>query len=87
MSARLNIMAQVQCAEEGSLLQGLMIQNAFTEMFNGSKSVAVAVRNGMALLSDLKKKISVARVVTLNCVPDVQMWPGMMDALDEVQGI
>ena len=85
--ARLNVMTQALCAEEGSLPQGLTIQNAYTEMCNGSKSVTVVVRNGMAYPQTLKKKIPVARVVAANCMPEVQMWPGMMDTLDEVQGI
>ena len=38
---RFNVMTQALCAEEGSLPQGLMIQNTYTEMFNGSKSVAL----------------------------------------------
>ena len=33
------------------------------------------------------KKIPVARLVAANQVPEVQMQPGMIDALDEVQGI
>ena len=33
------------------------------------------------------KKIPVATVVAANCMPEAQMWPGMMDALDELQGI
>ena len=86
-SVRLNIMTQALHAEEGSLPQGLMIQNAYTEMHNGSKSITILVRNGTAYPQTLKKKIPIARVVTANHGPEVQMWPGMMDALDEVQGI
>ena len=41
----------------------------------------------MAYPQTLKKKIPVARVVAENCMPEAQMWPGLMDALDEVQGI
>ena len=84
---RLNIMTQALHAEEGSLLQCLMIQNAYTKMCNGSKSVTIMVRNGTAYPQTLKKKIPVARVVAANHMPKVQMWPGTMDALDEVQGI
>ena len=64
-----------------------MIQNAYTEMHSGSKSVAVVVRNGMAYTQTLKKKIPVARVVAANHVTEAQIWSGIMDALDEVQGI
>ena len=84
--ARMNVMTQALHAEEWSLPQGLMIQNNYTEMCNGSKSVSIVVRNGMAYPQTLKN-IPLARVVAANHVPEVQMWPGMMDALDEVQGI
>ena len=86
-SVRLNVMTQALHAKEGSLLQGLMVQNAYTEMHNGSKSVAIMVRNGMAYPQTLKKKIPVARVVAANCMPDAHMWPGTIEALDGVQGI
>ena len=84
---RLNVMAQALHAKEVSLPKGLMIQNAYIEMCNGSKSVAIVVRNGMAYPQTLNKKIWVARVVATNCMPEVQVWPSTMDALDEVQGI
>ena len=86
-SVRLIVMTQTLHAKEESLLQGLTIQNAYTEMCNGSKGVAVMVRNSLAYPQTLKKKIPVARVVAANCVPEVQMWPGMMEVLDGVQGI
>ena len=74
-------------AGEGSLPQGLMIQNAYTKMCNGSKNVAIIVRNSMAYPKTLKKNILVARVVAANRVPEPQMWPGMIDGLDEAQGM
>ena len=86
-SARLNIMSQALCAEEGSLLQGLTIQNAYTEIHNDSKSVVIVVRKGTAYPQTLKTKTPVARVVAANCMPEVQIQPGMMDTLDQVQGI
>ena len=66
--------------------QCLMVQNAYTEMHNGSKSVTVTVRNGTAYPQTLKK-IPVARVVAANLVPELQMWPGMIDTLDKAQGV
>ena len=85
--ARLNMMTHALCAEEGSLPKGLMVQNTYTEMSNGSKNVTIMVRNSMAYLQTQKKKIPVARVVDANWVPEPQMWPGMIDTLDEAQGI
>ena len=51
---RLNVMTHALCAEEGSLLQGLMIQNAYTEMSSGSKNVAIIVRNSTAYPQDFQ---------------------------------
>ena len=62
-------LCEVECddscpsADEGSLPQGLMIQNAYTEMHNGSKNVAIMVKNSMMYSQTLKKKIQVARIV------------------------
>ena len=66
-------MTQALHAEEGSLPQGLMIQNTYTKMCNGSKSVPIMVRNGMAYPQTLKKKIQVVRVVAANWVSEAQM--------------
>ena len=41
----------------------------------------------MAYPQTLKKMIPVAKVVAANWVLEPQMWPGMIDALDEAQGI
>ena len=83
---RLNVITHALCAEEGSLPQTLMVQNPYTEMHNGSKNVTIIVRNSMVYPQTLKK-IPVARVVTANWVPEPRMWPGMLDMLDEAQGI
>ena len=34
---RINVMTQDLCVKDGSLLQGLMVQNAYTELGKGSK--------------------------------------------------
>ena len=84
---RLNVMTHALCADEGPLPQGLTIQNTYTEMCNGSKNVAIVVRNSMVYPQTLKKKIPMARLVAANWVPELWVWPGMIDALDEAQGI
>ena len=53
-SVRLNVMTQTLCAHEGSLSQGLTIQNIYTEMHNGSKNVSVIVRNNIVYPQTLK---------------------------------
>ena len=47
-SVRLKMMTHALHADEGPLPQGLMTQNAYTEMCNGSKNVNVVVRKSMA---------------------------------------
>ena len=80
-------MTQTLHVEDGSLPQGLMIQNAYTEMCHGSKNVAIVVRNSMAYPQTLRKKIPVVRVVAATQVPEPPMWTGMIEALDEAQGL
>ena len=85
--ARLNVMTHALHAEEGLLPQGLMVQNAYTKMCNGSKNVTIIVRNSIVYPQTLKKKIPVVRVVATNQVPEPHIWPGMIEALDKAQGI
>ena len=85
--AKLNVMTQALHADEGPLPQGLTIQNAYTEMCNGSKNVTIIVRNSMVYPQTLKRKIPVARVVAANWMAEPQVQPEMIEALDEAQGI
>ena len=80
-------MTHALCAEEGPLPQGLMIQNTYTEMHNSSRNVAIIVKNSMAYPQTQKKKIPVVRVVAVNQVSELQVWPGMIDPLDEAHKI
>ena len=41
----INIMTQALQTEDGSLPQGLTIQNAYTELWKGSKNIVMVVRN------------------------------------------
>ena len=41
---------------DGSLLQGLMLQNIYTELHSGSKNVTVVVRNIMAYPTDSEEE-------------------------------
>ena len=84
---RLNVITHTLCAGEGPFPPGLTIQNAYTKMHNGGKSVAIVVRNSTVYPQTLKKKIPMVRVVGANQVPELQVWPGNIDALDEAQGI
>ena len=59
-------MTQALCTEDGSLPQGLTVQNAYTELYSGSKNVTVVVRNSMAYPQTLRKKTPVTRAVTVH---------------------
>ena len=67
----INIMTQVLWTEDGSLLQGLTIQNAYTEMQKGSKYVVVVERNSTSYPQMLQKKAPVAREVAATAVPEI----------------
>ena len=44
----INVMVQALQTQEGSLLQGLTVQNMYTELRKGSKKAVVVVRNNTA---------------------------------------
>ena len=67
-----NIMVQALWTKDGSLLQGLTVQNMYTELRQGSKK-AVVVRNSMAYPQTLWKKTPVARPVAALLVPEPPM--------------
>ena len=69
----INIMVQALWTKEGSLLQGLTVQNTYTELRQGSKKAVVVVRNSMAYPQTLQKKTPVARAVTVLPVPEPPM--------------
>ena len=66
----INIMIQALQTEDGSLLQGLTIQNTYTELRQGSKKAAMVVRNSTAYLQTLQKKTLMARAVAVLLVPE-----------------
>ena len=66
---RMNIMTQALQIKDGSLPQGLTMQNAYTELRKGSKNAVVVLRNSMAYPQTLMKKTPVARAVATTAVP------------------
>ena len=52
----INLMVPALLTEDGSLLQGLTIQNTYTELRQGSKKAVMVVRNSTAYLQTLQKK-------------------------------
>ena len=49
----INVMVQALWTEDGSLPQGLTVQNTYTELRQGSKKAVMVVRNSMAYLQTL----------------------------------
>ena len=66
-------MTQALQTEDGSLLQGLTIQNTYTELRQGSKRAVMVVKNIMAYPHTLQKKTLVARAVVAIPVPKPPM--------------
>ena len=56
-------MVQALQTQDGSLPQGLNVQNTYTELRKGSKKAVVVVQNNTAYMQTLQKKIPVARAV------------------------
>ena len=65
----INIMVQAQWTQDGSLPQGLTIQNTYTKLRKGSKRAVVVVWNNTAYPQTLWKKTPVARAVVALPVP------------------
>ena len=59
----INVMVQALQTEDGSLPQGLTVQNTYTKLRQGSKKAVVVVRNNKAYSQTLWKKTPVARAV------------------------
>ena len=68
-----NVMTQALHVEDGSLPQGLTVQNTYTELCNGSKIIAVVARNSTTYPQMLRKKIPVARAVAVTWIPELPM--------------
>ena len=66
---RINIMVQALWTEDGSLPQGLTVQNMYTELRQGGKKAVMVVRNNTAYSQTLQKKTPVARAVAALPVP------------------
>ena len=79
-----NIIVQALQTEDGSLPQGLTVQNTYMELRQGSKKAIVVVRNNMAYSQTVGKKTLVARAVAVLPVPkppmEVQLQEGVMNS-------
>ena len=73
--------------EEPCLPHGLCVANTYNETTTGSKHVPIVIKNQMAAPITISKGIKIAWVIAANRVPPVEMVPGMLEKLDEIQGI
>ena len=73
--------------EELCLPHGLSIVNTYTEMTTGSRWVAEGVKNQTVVPVIISKGVKVAQVVAANRVHTVEVTPGTLEKLDEMQGI
>ena len=62
LGKHINVLIQALQAKDGTLPQGLTVQNTYTELRKGSKKVAVVVQNNTAYPQTIRKKYPVARV-------------------------
>ena len=82
------IMAQAPAkGKEPCLPQGLSMVNTYTEMTTGRRCVAVVINNQTPVLIITSKGIKVAQVVAANRVPPVEVMPGTLEKIDEMQGV
>ena len=83
----INIMAQALWTKDGSLLQGLTIQNPYTELQQGSKKAVMVVRNSMAYLQTPWKKAPVARAVLATLLPKSPVGAQLQEGGNEPQDL
>ena len=70
MGEGINVMVQGLWTQDGSLPQGLTVQNMYTELRRGSKKAVVVVQNNTAYPQTLWKKTPVARAIAALPVPE-----------------
>ena len=81
----INIIAQALWTEDGSLLQGLTIQNMYTELRQDRKKAFMVVRNSTAYPQTLWKKTPVARAVMATPMPESPVEAQLQEGGNEPQ--
>ena len=87
MGCNLHVMTHRLCKGNKPVPHGLAVQNTYTEMTFGSKSIPVVVRNLTAIPILLKMNTPLATLVAANVVPNAQVLPGTVEQLNTTQGI
>ena len=84
MGHQLNVMTQALYLEdEANLPNSLMVQRVYTDLKNGSRNIALAVRNVTTRSLFISAGRQIGRVVAANEVPDAQPTPELMKKLAE----
>ena len=84
----MHVMMQTLKGDDGPCLpHGLSVINTYTEVTTGSKQVAVMVKNLTAIPITIAKGVKVTQVVAVNVVPQLEVVPGTLEKLDQMQGI
>ena len=73
--------------KEPCLPHHLSVANTYTEMMTWNRHVAIVIKNQTAVLIIISKGIKVAWVVAVNRVPPVEVMPGTLEKIDEMQGV
>ena len=81
-------MMQILEEKDGPCLpHDLSIMSTYTKMIMWSKGVAVIVKNLTTALITITKGVKITQVVAANAIPQVGIVPGMLEKLDEMQGV
>ena len=81
----INVLVQALQTEDGSLPQGLTVQNTYTELRQGNKKTVVVVRNNTGYSQTLQKKTPGARAVAASSVPKPPEKGELLEGADEPQ--
>ena len=81
---RINVITQALQVKDGSLPQGLTMQNVYTELRTGRKNAVVVVRNSTAYPQTLKKETLVAQVVAATIVPELLAMTNWLEGVGEL---
>ena len=85
-----NMYVMTQAQEKGRepcLPHSLSVVNTYTEMTTVSRYVAIVIKNQTAALIIVSKGINVTQVVAVNRVPPIEVMPGTLEKLDEMQSL
>ena len=73
--------------EEPCLPHGLRMVNTYTEMTTESRHIALVIKNQTAAPLIIGKNVKVTWVAAANWVPPIEVLPGTLEKLDEMQGV